>query len=249
MASNPAWTDEELILAVELIDRRGWKGGNSTTPDYVELSRVLRHANFPNQSSIDDSFRSTSSVSMKIGNLIGANPNLPGGLRATERERLFVARFFENPTLMRALAQSLRTGAGTAAIPPEADTPELDDEEATVAIEGGASYVLTLRRERSRSLRRSKIREVEEAGAPIACEACGFDFLLVYGELGRSYIEVHHRTPLHVSGETESAHSDLALLCSNCHRMVHRNGWSPVEAIRALVEASRGMTGPGDKAT
>jgi len=239
VATNPAWTDEELVLAIELIDRRGWKGGNSTTPDYIELSQILRQANFPNQSPIDESFRSTSSVSMKIGNLTGANPDVPGGLRATERERLFVARFFENPPLMRALAQSLRKDAGVASIPPETGASELDDEETTVATEGGPSYVLTLRRERSRTLRRSKIREVEEAGGLIACEACGFDFFAVYGDLGRSYIEVHHRTPLHVSGETESSLADLALLCSNCHRMVHRKGWSPVEAIAALVQASR----------
>lgn len=242
MANNPAWTDEELTLAVELIDRRGWKGGNAMTPDYIELSRVLREANFPEHGEIDESFRSTSSVSMKIGNLVGANPHVPGGLRATDRERLFVARFLENPEVMRSLAQSLRTGAGVARIPPEVDTSELDDEEISVATEGGPSYVLTLLRERSRPLRRAKIRAVEQSGGVVACEACGFDFFAVYGELGRSFIEVHHRTPLHVSGATESGLADLALLCSNCHRMVHRRGWTRVESIAALVGASRSLS-------
>lgn len=56
------------------------------------------------------------------------------------------------------------------------------------------------------------------------CQACGFDFEEVYGELGRGFIEVHHVRPLHsLDGEVEvDPETDLVCLCSNCHRMVHR---------------------------
>lgn len=238
MTTNPAWTDEELLLAVELIDRRGWRGGNSTTPEYKELSEVLRSANFPRLKNPGASFRSPNSVSMKIGNLIGAHPDIPGGLRTTEREKRIVKQFLEAPDVMRSMAQTLRAEARVAGIPSAARIVELDDEEMNAATEGGASYVLTLRRERSRRLRRAKIQEVERAGEGLSCEVCAFDFRETYGELGEAYIEVHHRIPLHVSAEVESTLDDLALLCANCHRMIHRRGWLPVASLAKIVAAN-----------
>jgi hypothetical protein len=63
-----------------------------------------------------------------------------------------------------------------------------------------------------------------KARRPAVCEACGFDFGEVYGPRGKGYIECHHIDPL--SGREGVAdvtkESDLALLCANCHRMVHR---------------------------
>jgi hypothetical protein len=52
------------------------------------------------------------------------------------------------------------------------------------------------------------------------CEACGYDFLPKYGF---SYAEAHHKKPLKKikSGEV-TKESDLAIVCANCHRAVHR---------------------------
>jgi 5-methylcytosine-specific restriction enzyme A len=65
---------------------------------------------------------------------------------------------------------------------------------------------------------------------------CSFDFGRTYGARGLGYIECHHRTPLHVTGETQTRLSYLALVCSNCHRMIHRTKqWPTVEELRNLV--------------
>ena len=49
-----------------------------------------------------------------------------------------------------------------------------------------------------------------------------------YGELGRGFIEAHHLTPiaqLALSGRTRlSPRDDFAVVCANCHRMIHRTG-------------------------
>lgn len=235
MARNPAWTFEEHVLAAELLDRRGWRGGNSGSPDIVELSEVLRAANFPQVEPVTETFRSPNSVSLKLGNLVGARPDIPGGLRATAGEARIVQQFLADPDVMRSLAQSLRLGAGVASLPAETRVQPLDDEEILVATEGGPAYVLTLRRERSRPLREKKIDQARSKGQPIACEVCGFDFEATYGIHGHNYIEVHHRTPLHISGQVDSTLGDLALLCANCHRMIHRGGWMPVERLAAIL--------------
>ena len=55
------------------------------------------------------------------------------------------------------------------------------------------------------------------------CEICGFDFKSTYGERGADYIEAHHIRPISVRSRNEATKvDDIALLCSNCHSIVHR---------------------------
>lgn len=95
-------------------------------------------------------------------------------------------------------------------------------------------------RERNPKLRRCKLDATKRDGIPIACEACGFDFGRAYGSHGLDYIEGHHRIPLHVTGETQNRLAALALLCSNCHRMIHSTKqWLTVEELKELVVQQR----------
>ena len=49
------------------------------------------------------------------------------------------------------------------------------------------------------------------------------DFEQAYGQLGAKFIAAHHTKPVSelAEGESESI-SDLIPVCSNCHRMLHR---------------------------
>lgn len=179
---------------------------------------------------------------MKLGNLKGANQGVDGGLRSTGREREVVAQFLSDRPIMRALANSLRQSARSTMGSEAPGNVTLDGEETLAAVEGGPRYVKAIRRERSASLRKAKLAEVTESGRRIACEVCHFDFARSYGEIGVSYIEVHHRTPLHVSDEVESSLADLALLCSNCHRMIHRHGWFTVDQLVVLWKSAQQLT-------
>ena len=58
------------------------------------------------------------------------------------------------------------------------------------------------------------------------CIACNLDFREKYGELGKGFIEAHHLTPLSkLKGQivTLDPKKDFTVLCSNCHRMIHRS--------------------------
>jgi 5-methylcytosine-specific restriction protein A len=69
------------------------------------------------------------------------------------------------------------------------------------------------------------------------CKACGFDFEKTYGEIGNGFIEAHHLVPIsQLSGQriTLDPRTDFTVLCSNCHRMIHRSLFiSSVEQFRA----------------
>jgi hypothetical protein len=57
------------------------------------------------------------------------------------------------------------------------------------------------------------------------CNVCGFNFKKIYGDQGDGFIEVHHLKP--VSSLVESTAvcpiNDVTVVCSNCHRMLHRS--------------------------
>ncbi len=91
-------------------------------------------------------------------------------------------------------------------------------------------------RHRERSLRLAKLQQTRTLGnGRLICEVpgCGFDFAKIYGALGEGYAEVHHRRPLaELEAAQETTLSDLAVVCSNCHRMIHRGGQCrPLEEI------------------
>jgi hypothetical protein len=73
--------------------------------------------------------------------------------------------------------------------------------------------------ERSQRLRTAAI---EHHG--LTCKVCGFNFENCYGERGSDYIEVHHLRPVSTLGKETKVDpkSDMTVLCSNCHRTIHR---------------------------
>ena len=107
----------------------------------------------------------------------------------------------------------------------------------TVAYEeGGVVYRYTSTYERNTKLRRAAIRI-----HGLTCQACGFNFERRYGERGRNYIEVHHLTPVSTLTEATAVNpaTDMAVLCANCHRMIHRmlRDVLTVEKLQEIVQA------------
>ena len=90
-------------------------------------------------------------------------------------------------------------------------------EESVYHPEGAARTLYTTTYERDAGVRRAFLK-----GKHLKCEVCGFDFEEVYGKLGAGYIEVHHKKPVSEGERITDLNNDLVMLCSNCHRMIHR---------------------------
>lgn len=71
--------------------------------------------------------------------------------------------------------------------------------------------------------RNSKARLACIAHYGCQCFVCGFSYEKAYGELGKSFIHVHHLKQLSdIGGEYHvDPINDLRPLCANCHAMVH----------------------------
>jgi len=126
---------------------------------------------------------------------------------------------------------SYETGTAT----PGTD-PDLDDVDLLEAFEGRLLLRRHLVAERNRGLIDKKRAAVQREHGRLACEVCAFDFLAAYGDRGREFCEVHHRVPFSVqAGKRSTKLADLAILCSNCHRMMHRNPSPTVAELREVV--------------
>ncbi len=100
--------------------------------------------------------------------------------------------------------------------------PDVDEID-TAVNEGNRKLVMHYRIERDQTIVRKKKTQVLQAEGKLACEVCRFDFREKYGELGEGFCEVHHKLPLSkVKGEIKTKLEDLAVVCSNCHRIIHR---------------------------
>ena len=104
------------------------------------------------------------------------------------------------------------------------------------AQEGKARLVQHLVAERNPRLVAQKKQLVLETEGCLACEVCGFDFKEHYGERGTGFCEVHHLEPIGTRIENTTTRSeDLVILCSNCHRIIHRGGLITPQELRALL--------------
>lgn len=99
---------------------------------------------------------------------------------------------------------------------------EIDEESFS---EGRSIMRKHISRERSQELiSRAKLKFKEKHEGRLFCEACGFDFSEKYGDLGHDFIEAHHiKKPVSEMQDNEKTRiDDIVMLCSNCHRMIHR---------------------------
>jgi len=70
----------------------------------------------------------------------------------------------------------------------------------------------------------------------LRCEVCGFSFFDKYGERGKDFIEGHHKKPIAAMKEGEiTSPEDIALICSNCHRMIHKKQpWLSIQELKKI---------------
>jgi 5-methylcytosine-specific restriction protein A len=98
---------------------------------------------------------------------------------------------------------------------------ELEDDESGLEFENLKKIRIHKRIERNSKLSK-KVKKLKGC----TCEACGFNFAEMYGEIGEGFIEAHHLKPLHtLTGEKIALDpvKDFSVLCSNCHKMIHRS--------------------------
>jgi predicted HNH restriction endonuclease len=103
--------------------------------------------------------------------------------------------------------------------------------------EGKEAYRLHRSKERNQGLVRKAKEKHFNRDPKMCCQVCKFSFIDRYGKLGKGYIEAHHLFPIsELKQETETKIDDLIMVCSNCHRMLHRRRpWVKFNELKSII--------------
>jgi 5-methylcytosine-specific restriction enzyme A len=242
-ASNPDWTRDELILALDLYLKNRPNPPGKDSPEIHELSKLLNRLGqrLFTQGQRADTFRNENGVYMKLMNFRHLDPQYTskgktGLTRGAKTDQEVWTEFAHDELHCWRVAQAIIASLDDPEIQSTWLDPELD-EGVQEAVEGRMLTRKHLARERNRQLVESKRRQVLKSRGRLVCEVCDFDFAIYYGERGKGFIECHHTKPLATLTEERKTHvDDLALLCANCHRMIHRSRpWLSVLELRELM--------------
>lgn len=223
----PRWHRDEIILALALYRSLDSKDMNVNNILVIELSELLNRLPLHERRSEHEKFRNVNGVVLKLGNFKAIDPEFIGqGMSSFSKndEKIFF-EFYGNDTELQLRANQIRNTVMNESLNKELQKIQDDcEDEDYLAKEGKVIYKLHKFRERNNKLNNKKKEQYLKDFGKLDCEVCKFNFFETYGELGKGFIEAHHRVPLsEIDGEQITKLDDLALVCSNCHRMLHRS--------------------------
>ena len=236
---NPTWTRDELILALDFYLRYRPNPPGKQSNEIADLSETLNRLGVSLGVQPGETYRNVNAVYMKLMNFRRFDPEYTGegkvGLsRGGKDEEVVWSQFAIDPYRCHEAAEAIRAAIEETQASPLPPVEEDIDNDAE-AEEGRLLTLLHRRRERSRKLVEKKKKQVLSVQGRLTCEVCGFDFQAAYGERGKGFIECHHTRPVSESKGVKTRLSDLALVCANCHRMIHsRRPWLSIEGLRDL---------------
>jgi 5-methylcytosine-specific restriction protein A len=236
---NPSWQRDELILALDLYFRHHPYTLSKKHPEVVGLSEILNRLPIHTQRPDEEKFRNPNGVYMKLYNFLRLDPEYQvSGLSAGGKlEEDIWQQFYSDRTTLRALANTIINSLSV--IETEKNPPQLIYQEEEYFPEGRVLYRLHRTRERNRDLvKKAKDKRKKEAGL-LKCDVCQFNFFEKYGDIGADYIECHHTKPVsELEDSNKTQLKDIALVCANCHRMLHRKRpWLSIEQLKGLLKS------------
>lgn len=235
---NPAWQRDELILALDIYFRESYSKLGPNNQVVKELSQTLNSLPIFSDEVRASTFRNPDGVYMKLGNFLAIDPNdeREGLPRYGKLDEVVFFEFDQDRARLHQLASTIRESIQDEETRINISQIESAEDESYSAKEGAVILKLHKYRERDRRLVKKKKESVLKKVGYLACEVCSFRYDQVYGPLGAGYIECHHTKPVYLMKPDESTYlTDLALVCANCHRMLHRDLTMSLPDLRSKI--------------
>ena len=230
---NPNWTRDEIILALDLYFDFEGKIPSGNHPLIIALSKLLRAFPYHSQAARQESFRNPDGVAFKLQNLrqLATGKGL-GNVSKMDGE--VWDEFGGDFERTKQYANLIRAGIEVV----ESENHDSDEDE--VFAEGKVVTETHKRRERNPNIRKKLLANLGETNS-IKCEICGLEST---NPISEAVFEAHHIIPLSESTGKPTKLKDMALLCANCHRMVHRaimveKRWLSMDEVKYIVLNAR----------
>lgn len=219
---NPKWTEDEVTLALDVyFESFSDKSWDANSPEVIELSELLNSLAIHDSGDKNIKFRNPNGVALKLSNLARFDPKKGKGMsRGSKMDEIIWNRYSGDIDALKEMASNIRQAVEIR--PKDYAKSGTNEDDEVLDLEGGVLFRLHRYYERRPSNRRKKIKSSLEKYGKICCEVCGIEPHVQY-KLDKILIECHHKTPLKdIAKATKITLSDLALLCPNCHRAIHR---------------------------
>jgi 5-methylcytosine-specific restriction enzyme A len=210
---NPNWTREETILALDLYFDCQGKVPSKGDSRVLALSALLRGLPYHQIAARKASFRNPVGVTFKLQNLrqVATGKGLEN---VSDTDRKVWMEFGTHPGEVKRIATLIIGGINSYRTEDEA----WEDEE---FFEGRLLTETHKRRERNPGIRK-KLLATRRKNGELKCDMCGASSQNKVVEFQDAIFEAHHVIPLSHAGERKTLLKDMALLCANCHRLLHR---------------------------
>lgn len=244
------WAWDEHVLALELYQESYPKLPSDRSVEVIELSGLLNRLGALKGIERTEKYRNADGVGMKLANFRRHDPRYTRQTRKGEdgKEVLKVGlsqgakgekevwdRYQDDPQGLAAAASAVRAFINQGERQPTLVAIEPDEYRGKP--EGEIRFRLHKIRERSPALVKDKLAQVMRGKGRLECDVCSFDFSKAFGTHGQGFLEVHHTVPIALSEPGRVTTLDeLAVVCANCHRMLHRNDLIAVDDLRAIFQ-------------
>jgi 5-methylcytosine-specific restriction protein A len=214
---NPDWSRDETILALDLYFN--CNGAMPKTSDrlVLELSSLLRSLPYHSKASRKETFRNAAGVVFKLKNLHKVATGEGFTTNVSKTDRLVWAELGAQRNEVAQLADLIKRSLSIDEL--QDDTSEPDGEEEF--FEGRLLTAFHKKKERNRNIRNKLIAARHNRG-PLACDMCGLKPQSSNARFEDAPFEAHHLLPMSMAMERKTQLKDMALLCANCHRLLHR---------------------------
>lgn len=135
----------------------------------------------------------------------------------------------KEPKLLNYIEKSFYINFDTVFFPDEIDS-------SLILTEGLKKQIFVNRYERSKEARDLCIKH-----HGTTCNVCKIDLSMIYGDVAKGFIHVHHLVPISDIGEEYKVNykTDLLPVCPNCHAMLHRiKSKEPVLELRKIINSN-----------
>ena len=199
MKRNPKWHRDEVLLALHLYFSPNRGNVDVLNPKIIALSKLLNALPLVTNRPDQEKFRNPNGVTLKLSNFKAIDPNYHGkGMtRGSKLDEQMFKKYFNNQDQLENIVKGITSIINNTAIKDDILHIEEDEETLEDRVEEGAIlYKYHKMIERSSQIVKLKKREALKKERKLVCEVCGFDFHDRYGDIGKGFIECHHRMPL-----------------------------------------------------
>mgnify|MGYP001357654427 FL=1 len=123
---------------------------------------------------------------------------------------------------------------------------DLEDEEIEKSLKGTEKKAVRFHREKEKTYIKTDPALIKRLKKKFnyTCQACNLKFENIYGDYSdkKDYIEAHHLIPkseilrkIELGEELKRDENDFAILCANCHRMIHKYACPPLNEFKEKI--------------